>query len=218
MPAWIRRTRGENRLPVATAIVAAITLQIFVPDRYGLTPRWLVPGLEGALLAALVAINPIRMERGGPTARAVSLALVAAITADNVFSASRLAHTIIVGHQSGDAVGLLGSGAAIYVTNIIAFGVWYWELDRGGPLARAEGGNTHPDFLFPQMASPQFAPPDWEPRFVDYLYVSFTNAVAFSPTDTMPMSRWTKALMTTQSVVALAIAALVVARAVNVLR
>ncbi len=218
VPAWVRRTRGENRLPVAGAIVVAVALQIAIPDRYGLTPQWLIPGLEVVLLAGLIALNPIRMERGGKTARAASLVLVAAITADNVYSAVRLAHTIVTGHQSGDAIGLLSNGAAIYVTNVIAFGIWFWELDRGGPLARAEGGNTHPDFLFPQMTSPQFAPKDWEPRFLDYLYVSFTNVVAFSPTDTMPMSRWTKGLMATQSVVALAIAALVVARAVNVLR
>jgi hypothetical protein len=99
----------------------------------------------------------------------------------------------------------------------VAFALWYWEFDRGGPFARAAGERPHPDFLFPQMATPEVTHPDWEPYFVDYLYVSFTNATAFSPTDTMPMSRWAKGLMAVQSAVALSTVALVVARAVNIL-
>ncbi|MGI8717808.1 MAG: hypothetical protein ACR2JN_08260, partial [Lapillicoccus sp.] len=126
--------------------------------------------------------------------------------------------TILRGHAGQDAIGVLGSGAAIYATNVIAFGIWYWELDRGGPFARAGGTDPHPDFLFPQMSEPHLAPPDWEPQFLDYLYVSLTNVVAFSPTDTMPLSRWAKTLMAVQSVVALSTTALVVARAVNILQ
>ncbi len=122
------------------------------------------------------------------------------------------------GKASQDATGLLTSGAAIYLTNIIAFGLWFWEIDRGGPFARARATSPHPDFLFPQMSSPDVAHPDWEPRFVDYLYVSFTNAVAFSPTDTMPLTRRAKALMALQSLVALSTIGLVIARAVNVLK
>jgi hypothetical protein len=117
-----------------------------------------------------------------------------------------------------DAIGLLATGAAIYATNVIAFGVWYWELDRGGPFDRAQGMDPHPDFLFPQMTAPHLAPPDWEPLFVDYLYLSLTNVLAFSPTDTLPLSRWAKSLMAFQSVVALSTTALVIARAVNILK
>lgn len=124
---------------------------------------------------------------------------MAAVTLDNGASAALLDHAILTGRVSGDATGLLASGAAIYLTNIVAFGIWYWELDRGGPFARAVGHHRYPDFLFPQMASPDLAPPHWTPRFVDYLYVSFTNVVAFSPTDTLPLSRWTKMLMAAQS-------------------
>ena len=112
---------------------------------------------------------------------------------------------------------LLASGAAIWGTNIIAFALWYWELDRGGPAARALGHRPHPDFLFPQMTTPDVSDPDWEPRFADYLYVSFTNATAFSPTDTMPLSRWAKLAMMIQSVIALATVAMVLARAINIL-
>jgi uncharacterized membrane protein len=112
---------------------------------------------------------------------------------------------------------LLAAGAAIWLTNVIVFGLAYWEFDRGGPAVRAGGREAFPDFLFPQMQDPAVAPPDWEPAFADYLYLSFTNATAFSPTDVMPLSRWAKLLMMFQSGVALILAALVIARAVNVL-
>jgi uncharacterized membrane protein len=115
-------------------------------------------------------------------------------------------------------VPLLTTGASVWLTNVIAFGLWYWEFDRGGPVVRAAGTMRHPDLMFPQMASPELAPPDWEPQFVDYLYLSFTNATAFSPTDVMPLARWAKLTMLVQSAVSLAIGALVIARAVNILR
>ena len=106
----------------------------------------------------------------------------------------------------------------MYVTNIIVFALWYWEWDRGGPVARAQGLRPYPDFLYPQMTQPDLAPSEWQPNFLDYLYVSFTNVTAFSPTDTMPMSRWAKMLMLLQSAVALLTIAFVIARAVNILK
>jgi hypothetical protein len=140
-----------------------------------------------------------------------------AITTDNTLSAVLLDIRILSGEVSNKAAVLLGSGAAIFVTNIIVFGVWYWELDRGGPFARRAGEQPYPDFLFPQMTEPKIARPDWRPKFVDYLYVSLTNVMAFSPTDTMPLARWAKAMMAVQAMVALSTAGLVIARAVNVL-
>jgi uncharacterized membrane protein len=110
------------------------------------------------------------------------------------------------------------TGGAIWLTNIIVFALWYWEFDRGGPVARANGDRMYPDFLFAQMTSPQLAPPDWEPAFSDYLYLSFTNAAAFSPTDVLPLSRWAKMGMTAQAIVSVVTVALVVARAVNILK
>ncbi len=218
VPAWLRATSPENRLPVALAILVAVALQLRLPDRYGLHPRWLLPALEVVLLVILTGLNPVRLNRSTRAGRILSIALVGAITLDNAISAVGLDASILRGHTGQDAVGLLGSGAAIYGTNVIAFGIWFWELDRGGPFARASGSRRHPDFLFPQMSDPHLAPPEWEPLFFDYLYVSLTNVLAFSPTDTMPLSRWAKALMSVQSVVALSTTALVVARAVNVLQ
>jgi uncharacterized membrane protein len=113
---------------------------------------------------------------------------------------------------------LLFTGASIWLTNVIAFALWYWEFDRGGPVERARGTVKYPDLQFPQMTAPDMAPPHWEPAFADYLYVAFTNATAFSPTDTMPMSRWAKMAMTLQSAISLITMGLIVARAVNILQ
>ena len=218
VPAWLRPTDPENRLPAAGAILAAVVMQLVIPSKYGLQPRLLLPALELASLALLTALNPVRLNRSTALGKYASLLVVAAITLDNTASACFLAYDIVTGKASGDATGLLSSGGLIYLTNIVAFGLWYWEIDRGGPVARAEARETYPDFLFPQMGTPGIADPEWEPRFLDYLYVSFTNATAFSPTDTMPLTRSAKSLMAVQSLVALATVGLVIARAVNVLK
>jgi hypothetical protein len=112
---------------------------------------------------------------------------------------------------------LILAGIVLWVTNVLLFGLWYWELDRGGPIARQLDPDALPDFLFPQMTEPRLAPEGWRPIFVDYLYTSFTNATAFSPTDTMPLTPIAKVLMTVQSAAALVTVALVLARAVNIL-
>jgi uncharacterized membrane protein len=218
VPAWLRPTGPENRLPVAASILVAIALQIWLSGRYGLHPRWLLPVLEIALLVVLTAINPVRLSRQTRVGRYLSMGLAGLITLDNVVSALVLDYGILIGKTSNDALGLLSTGAAIYLTNIIVFGIWYWELDRGGPFNRAAGTDPHPDFLFPQMVSPELSPEHWEPRYLDYLYTSFTNVMAFSPTDTMPLSRWAKSLMALQSAIALSTTALVLARAVNILK
>jgi hypothetical protein len=220
VPAWLRETAGEWRIPVVVAIVAAIVLQAMLPSAYRLGPRFLVPGLEALLLAVLVVANPVRFDRETRTLRTLSLILTALVSLANATSAVLLIKTLIVGRNGAadNAAALLAGGAAIFVTNIIAFGLWYWEFDRGGPFARAAARRRHGDFLFPQMANPEVTDLDWEPQFLDYLYVSFTNAVAFSPTDTMPLSRWAKMLMLAQSATSVATLGLVIARAVNVLR
>lgn len=218
LPSWLHPHDAENRIPVAVAILVAIALQYSIPASFGLRPRWLIPGLELVLLVVLVGMNPVRMRRASRAARVIGFIVVAAITADNAFSAGLLDYSILSGAEtSNNATALLLGGAAIYVTNIIAFGIWYWELDRGGPIARSAGLDHYPDLIFPQMMNPNLAPPRWQPLFVDYLYTSLTNVFAFSPTDTMPASRWAKMLFAIQASVALSTVALVLARAVNVL-
>lgn len=220
VPSWLRPGDPENRLPVIVAILAAVTLQRAIPVQYTVPeiPRWPLITLELLLVAVLMVINPVRLSRQTTVGRWTMIVLTAAITLDNTASAIILDLNILSGKVSNDAGVLLGSGAAIFITNIIVFGIWYWELDRGGPFARRAGDNPYPDFQFPQMCDPQNAKPGWRPTFVDYLYTSYTNVVAFSPTDTMPLSRWAKTMMTVQSMVAVSTTALVVARAVNVLK
>jgi uncharacterized membrane protein len=178
----------------------------------------LLPALEGALLIGLAIANPVRIEKRGPTVRMLSIALIILITAANLVSGVLLIRAILEGKAGSAAAPLLASGASIWATNVIAFALWYWEFDRGGPVDRANGTSRLPDLLFPQMTAPPLAPPEWEPRFVDYLYLAFTNATAFSPTDVMPLARWAKLTMLVQSALSLAVAALVIARAVNILR
>lgn len=217
VPSWLRPGDPENRWPVLIAIIAAIALQYAIPLRYTVVPRWPLITLELLLIVVLLVINPVRLSRSTTVGRWASLALTVAITADNTASAFVLDYRILSGEVSNDAAVLLGSGGAIFITNVIAFGIWYWELDRGGPFARRSGEKPYPDFLFPQMSDPHMATPGWRPVFVDYLYTSFTNSVAFSPTDTMPLSRWAKFMMTVQALVATSTIVLVIARAVNVL-
>jgi hypothetical protein len=189
-----------------------------ISRNYTLVPRWPLLVLEILLVVVLVMLNPVRLTRSTTLGKYATFVLLGAITIDNTLSAILLDARIISGQVSNDPALLLGSGAAIFVTNVIVFGVWYWELDRGGPFARRTGERPYPDFMFPQMGNPKVAKPDWRPTFLDYLYVSITNVMAFSPTDTMPLSRWAKMMMSVQAMVALTTAGLVIARAVNVLR
>ncbi len=218
VPAWLRVTPGENRWPVALTILVAIGLQVVLPDRLVLQSRWLLPGLELALLAALIVANPTRLNKESAVLRATGLTLSGLLSVTNAWSASLLVLGLVHGQAGTDAASLLSAGAAIWLTNIIAFGLWYWQFDRGGPAARAHARLTQPDFQFVQMQNPELTHPDWEPEFVDYLYLSFTNATAFSPTDVMPLSRWAKLTMLFQSLVSLVTIALVIARAVNILK
>jgi hypothetical protein len=220
MPAWRRRTRGERRWQVAACTAVAIGLQVAVPGRLAvLRPVWILPALEGILLLSLFLANPHRIDRESRVLRTLGLTLTALISFANAWSLVSLANGLVRGTPVGDNAGaLLVTGGAIWLTNVIVFGLWYWEFDRGGPVARALGTHPYPDFQFVQMTSPQMAPPDWEPAFADYLYLAFTNAAAFSPTDVMPLSRWAKLAMTLQSVVSIVTVALIVARAVNILK
>ena len=219
IPAWKRPTAPEHRLPVTLSVVAAIVLQILLPAKLTTPlPPDLLPAVEGALLIALIIVNPVRFERGEVLVRFASVALIAVMTFANSVSAVLLIKAILESKAGTSAMTLLADAASIWATNVIAFALWYWELDRGGPARRAQGTKQHPDLMFPQMANPNLAPPDWEPYFVDYLYLSFTNATAFSPTDVMPLARWAKLTMLVQGAVSLALGALVIARAVNILR
>jgi len=221
-PAWLRRTAEEPRLPVACAVLIAIVLQGFVPHQFAFHPWWLLPGLELLLLVVIILFRQTKIDRQATILRVLSLSLAVAAGIATAWSAIQLIDELV---RNTDPQGplshagtLLRVGGGIWLTNVIVFALWYWDLDRGGPAARACGDRSHTDFLFAEMTAPEFAAKDWEPRFLDYLYLSFTNSTAFSPTDTLPLTRWAKMTMMFQSAVSLGTVALVVARAVNILK
>jgi uncharacterized membrane protein len=215
--AWGVPSGQEPRWPAVVAIVAAIGLQVVLPVRViqGLGPRWLIPVLEGVLLLALLIANPHRLDRESRALRLLSLVLIAVITAANMVALGELIRALLE-HTTTGGRALVFASVPIWLTNVIVFGLWYWELDRGGVTARLQPVHRRPDFLFPQMSVPGSAP-GWTPQFLDYLYTSFTNATAFSPTDTMPLTPWAKLLMMVQSLASLLTVALVISRAVNIL-
>ncbi len=218
LPAWRSVTEGESRWPASVAVAAAVALQFTIPRHLMFRPHWLLPVVALLLLAALLVANPMRINRQSTSIRRSSLLMIAVLSVANAWSAVKLIRGLVEGSEGHVAGPLLNNGGAIWLTNVIIFALWYWEFDRGGPAARANAVVGHQDFLFPQMTSPELAPSDWEPAFADYFYLSFTNATAFSPTDVMPLSRWAKMAMLVQSAVSLSIGALVIARAVNILK
>jgi len=197
-------------------VLVAIALQLLLPNRLTAGPTWLVPALEGLLLVGLFATTPKQLEGHRAARRRTALGMIALASAANVFSLVDLSH-LLLHHKVENGDELIVSGVLIWLTNFLIFSLWYWELDRGGPGRRAEGNDGPPDFLFPQMSDDHIEPRDWRPKFVDYLYVSLTNATAFSPTDTMPLSAMAKLVMGAQAIVSLVTIGLVVSRAVNIL-
>jgi hypothetical protein len=205
----------ESRWPASLAIVAALVLYVTLPTHLVLGPRWLVPALELALLIPLTFIAPRRTHDEAPWRRVAAIAIIAIINAANVASLVFLVNFLI--HNRATGAELLYSSTAIWLTNIVVFALWYWELDRGGPRRRLSASPHNADFLFPQMVTADAAPPGWRPRFVDYFFIAFTNATAFSPTDALPLTASAKMLMAVQALTSLLTIALVAARAVNIL-
>jgi uncharacterized membrane protein len=216
LPAWLRKTEGEGRLAVSIAALAAVALQLLTPRELAFQPRWALPALELLLFVLLTVGNPTRIKRESRLLRAAGFLLLGAASLAVAWSVVLLVWRLAHGQGPKDAGPLLLAGGTIWLTNVIVFALWYWDLDRGGPAARANARRPHPDFLFSEMTAPELVHRDWEPGFVDYLYLSFTNATAFSPTDTLPLTRWAKLTMMFQSAISLVTVALVVARAVNI--
>ena len=214
---WLNRHRGEHRWPVAIVVLLVIALQFSLSQTLSLPFKNQICLAEGILLSLVIVINPKRISEHIPSARYAALLLTLIMTMSNTVSAFKLIEAMILGTLS-NASELLLSAGSIWLTNVVVFALWYWELDRGGPGNRAEARKPFPDFMFPQMSDPLYAPASWHPNFFDYLYTSFTNASAFSPTDVMPLTRWAKMLMLIQSLTALLTVGLVIARAVNILR
>lgn len=217
----------ESRWEAAPAIVLVIGLQLLmavVSERkswklWGL-PWWVwlvTVAPELALLLPLAFRWPRhRLEQLGHR-RTAAVGLLAAVSAANALALVALIGSLVSGEEKSGGE-LLLKGVTIWMTNVIAFGLWYWGFDRGGPTRRREPNPPPPDFQFPQLENPQLATPEWQPHLVDYVYLSFTNSIAFSPTDAMPLSRWAKLLMLAESAVSAITVLLVAARSVNIFK
>jgi uncharacterized membrane protein len=211
-----RLERTESFLPAQLTMLAAIVLYLTLPKKLTVGPNWLLPAVEALLLVGLVVATPRGELHHSPKRRRVALLLTGLVSVVSLASLFLLVHYLLKGGKAGGHP-LVLAGIVLWITNVLLFAVWYWELDRDGPVARVLDPHTPADFLFPQMSEPNWSPAGWLPGFLDYLYVSFTNATAFSPTDTMPLTQRAKVLMMVQSAAALVTIGLVVARAVNIL-
>jgi hypothetical protein len=226
VPTQSKPRRGEARLPSAAVVVGAIALYVLLPEQLIVGPRLVIPALEVVLLAALIIVNPRRMTRDSPWERAAALTLVGLIAVTNAIALVLLLRQL-VSTDNSRAVELLIAAGEVWLTNVIVYGLAFWQLDRGGPVAR-----THlprhdlapADFRFPQdedhdtveeVQAGSSKVSDWVPAIVDYLYVSLSNSSAFSPTDTMPLTTRAKILMGIESTSALVISVLVIAKGVG---
>jgi hypothetical protein len=217
----------ESRWEAAPAVVAVIVLQLVLAlvslerhwKLWGL-PWWvwlMAVGPEAILLGSLVWDSARRLlERIGHR-RNVAVTLLAVISLSNAVALLALIASLVSGQEKSGGQ-LLLKGMTIWGTNVIAFGLWFWALDRGGPVSRSGPDPRPPDFQFPQMENPQLAEPGWYPHLMDYIYISFTNSIAFSPTDAMPLTRWAKGLMLSESAVSAISILLVLSRAVNIFK
>ena len=215
----------ESRIPPALAVIVAAVLYARLPDKYvvsGNIPvlgvaRFVVPALEILLLAPLFLAAPRSEFLGRLWQRRTVLALIGLISVANAGSMILLVHYIITGRQLAGHE-LVIAAIDIWWTNLLVFSLWFWQLDGGGPVKRRpDQPGYERDFLFPQLENPSFAPPGWRPMYIDYLYTSFTNAAAFSPTDVLPLTRWAKMLMLVESGASLLTLLMVASRAVNIL-
>jgi hypothetical protein len=214
--AYLRFDRRESRLPAAIAILVVAALYLLIPEQLSLGPAILFPIVAVLGVLPLTIADALGLEH--PWQRPLALTLLGLTAGANGTSIGLLVNELISRSTGMSGRQLLAGALTVWVSNVIVFALWYWELDRGGPRRReADGGDT-PDFLFPQMSDARDLMPGWQPAFSDYLYTSSTNATAFSPTDTMPITGWAKLVMAMQSFSSFALVVLVTARAVNILK
>jgi uncharacterized membrane protein len=216
-PQWKVKTDAESRRPVFAAALVIIGGQAWVAHSLGLSPFWLFPAISTILLVASIAVYESQDEPGR-MARALAFAFNAVLVVANAVSLVLLVRGVFLGSRL-QPPGLLFAGLALWAVNVAVFALVYWELDGGGPEARADGyADGCPDFVFPQQQADQqgLAPATWKPSFYDYLYVSLTSSIAFSPTDAMPYSRRAKFAMGVEDLLSFATLAVIVARAVNI--
>lgn len=202
---------------VQLAMLFTIGLQLLLPNTFSFGSRYITPVLELILLGALSLTTPPERIFKSVTRRVNALLLIAITSLANTYALAMVVQRLLAHSSITSGRTLILASINIYLTNIVIFALWYWEMDGGGPGERQHIEPYEQDFMFPQHINKDYKHPEWRPTFVDYLYVSSTNAMAFSPTDTLPLSRRAKMLMLLQAAISLITIALVAARAVNIL-
>lgn len=212
----VKRT-AEKRWPMAAAVLATVVLQWIAPREGRILAWWVLPVFELLALGAVILRDPGRIDRRTRQARRAMFVLLIVMTVGTLGGLALLMVDILDPNfvSVASATALLGRGAALWVTNVLVFSLWYWEIDRGGAAERAAASAIRPSFGFPEDAMPELVKDGWIPTYPDYLYLSFTNATAFSPTDTLPVQTWAKMTMMAESVISLLIAILVIAWSIN---
>lgn len=217
-PAWGGVSQEEPRWPASLAIIVAMIVQVVLPHELTRNLPIVALVLELIILIPISLSAPNRHKDESKFLQALAIIVIALVSIVNLATLVLLIYALFFEPGKVNSIELFFSGIGIWFTNVIAFALWFWEIDRGGPHERTHKGHHAPDFLFPQMSTPGSAPPDWSPRFFDYMYLAFTNATAFSPTDVLPLSGRAKFLMLLESLIALATISLVAARAVNIIQ
>lgn len=209
-------THLEPRWPASVALLTCVALYVVLPSRLVVGPRWLLPILVALPLLPLSARRHRHPDESAWIRRVV-LVLIAIVTVANITSAGLLVHRLLSSNVS-QGTQLIYSAVSIWLTNVIIFGVWFWEIDRGGPHLRSGDDELWPDIQFPQMSEPDLVKGEWRPHFFDYLYTSFANGTSFAPADAMPLTLRLKVLFASEAAVSLVAIVVVGARAINILR
>jgi uncharacterized membrane protein len=210
--------RGERRWPPSLATVTLIGIPFLLPDQVFPRLLWLSAPFEVGLLVAIICSDPGRIDRRSERIRFLSIFLTGLFAVMAMLATVWLTIELVDGAPDlDDAKTLLATGALVWIDVNLTFSLLYWQLDGGGSADRLHRPPRYPDLAFPEHLNPDIAPPGWRPAYVDYLYLGFTNATAFSPTDIMPLARWAKLLMTAQAILSIVILTLVIANAVNTL-
>lgn len=227
MPASERETRYEVRREAASAAVIAVVLLVVLAalswrNAWVLVSlpwwSWLVLALPGLLLCLDLWLGARGLGLGFAGTRITALVLLVAIVIGSLVGVCFLVGALVTTSTEDLGGGqLLVTTAVIWAANVIVFGLCYWDLDDGGPFERARHERTTPDLRFPQDETPEVAPEDWRPRVWDYIFVALTSGMAFSPTDTMPLTLRMKLLVGLEELVSVVLIVLVTARAVSVL-
>jgi uncharacterized membrane protein len=208
----------EPRWPVALTILAVLGLLVVLPARIRLFPAWFV---KVAAIATLISLAAIPLS--GATARwrrierTIVLFFIAIVGSGTLAGVASLIREMVMQSKAIDGLQLLSSSVGIWISNILTFSLLYWQIDRGGPEARMNDAGKRPDWLFPQTGVPEDVPPDWRPTFVDYLFLAFTIATAFSPADALPLTSRIKIVIMIESSISLTTIVVIASRAIGIL-